>query len=197
MSISSHVTGAGRQAAVAIKLLAVMTVAIGVVYPLVVWAVGQVIAPDRAAGQLLVADGVQRGSSLIGQDFPIADDEWFHGRPSAADHDGLASGPSNLGPSSPDLLDSIAQRRAAIAEVEGVDPSAVPPDAVTASASGLDPSISPAYAALQVERVAEARRVSVGEVRRLVAEHSHGRQLGFLGQPRVDVLALNLALVDD
>jgi K+-transporting ATPase ATPase C chain len=197
MSISSHTSGAGRQLVVAVRLLAVVTVVIGVLYPLVVWAAGQVIAPGRAGGQLLVADGAKRGSSLIGQEFPIADDQWFHGRPSAEDHDGLASGPSNLGPSNPDLLDSIEQRRAAVAEVEGVAPAAVPPDAVTASASGLDPSISPAYAALQVERVAQARGLPVAEVERLVAEHTAGRQLGFLGQPRVAVLELNLALEGD
>ena len=169
----------GRQAWVAIRLLAVATVLLGVVYPAGVWAAGQVLPGHHAA---------------IGQDFPVADDAWFHGRPSAGDYDGLASGPSNLGPSSPDLLDLVEQRRAAVAEVEGVDPALVPADALTASASGLDPFISPEYAALQVERVAEKRGLPAAEVERLVDDHTSSRQLGFLGQPRVDVLALNQAL---
>jgi K+-transporting ATPase ATPase C chain len=132
------------------------------------------------------------GSSLIGQD--IEGPQWFHPRPSAVRYDAMASGGSNLGPSSSALADEIARRRARIAKQNGVPPSEVPPDALTASGSGLDPDISPAYAELQVARVARARGMSVVEVRRLVAEHTQGRILGFLGEPRVDVLELDLAL---
>lgn len=178
-NLTHALTSTGRQAWVGLRLLLVATVLLGVAYPAAVWAVGRVLPVDEAT---------------IGQDFPVADDDWFHGRPSVNDYDGLASAPSNLGPSSPDLLALIDERRAAVAEVEGVDPSAVPPDALTASASGLDPFISPEYAALQVERVAGARGLSVAEAQRLVDAHTSSRQLGFLGQPRVDVLALNRAL---
>lgn len=180
MSNLTHVlTSTGRQAWVGARLLLVATLLLGIGYPAVIWAAGQVVPGHEAS---------------IGQDFPVADDDWFHGRPSANDDDGLASGPSNLGPSSPDLLDLIEQRRAAVAQVEGVDPGSVPADALTASASGLDRFISPEYAALQVDRVAQDRGLSVAEVERLVRAHTSGRQLGFLGQPRVDVLALNRAL---
>lgn len=178
-NLTHTLTSTGRQAWVGIRLLLVATVLLGVAYPAAVWAAGQVVPGHEAT---------------IGQDFPVADDGWFHGRPSANDYDGLASAPSNLGPSSPDLLALIDERRAAVAEVEGVDPSAVPPDALTASASGLDPFISPEYAALQADRVAAERGLPVAEVERLVEAHTSSRQLGFLGQPRVDVLALNRAL---
>ncbi len=178
-NLTHTLTSTGRQAWVGLRLLLVATVLLGVAYPAAVWAVGRVVPGDDAT---------------IGQDFPVADDGWFHGRPSANDYDGLASSPTNLGPSNPDLVALIDERRAAIAEVEGVDPALVPPDALTASASGLDPYISPAYAALQVDRVAEERGLTVAEVERLVASHTSSRQLGFLGQPRVDVLALNRAV---
>ena len=137
-------------------------------------------------------DGQVVGSRLIGQQFE--GDEWFLPRPSANDYDTLASGPSNLGPLSTDLIASIGERRAEVAAREGVDESAVPPDAVTASASGLDPHISPAYAALQAPRVAAANGLSLDEVERLVEEHTDGRGLGFLGEPGVNVLELNLAV---
>lgn len=178
-NLTHTLTSTGRQAWVALRLLLVATVLLGVVYPAAVWTVGRVVPGDEAT---------------IGQDFPVADDGWFHGRPSANDYDGLASAPTNLGPSSPDLLAQIDERRAAIAEVEGVDPSIVPPDALTASGSGLDPFISPEYAALQVDRVAERRGLPVAEVERLVRDHTSSRQLGFLGQPRVDVVQLNRAV---
>ena len=194
MSLSHVTTATGRQALVAIKTLVVMTLVLGVVYPLVVWAIAQVVAPGRADGQIVESGGRLVGSAIIGQDFPVEDDQWFHGRPSANDYDGLASAPSNLGPSSPDLIAAIEERRAAIAEVEGVDPADVPPDALTGSASGLDPYVSPAYAAIQVARVADARGLSEAAVREAVEEHTSGRSFGFLGEPKVDVLLLNLAL---
>jgi K+-transporting ATPase ATPase C chain len=183
-----------RQALVGLKILLVMTVVLGVAYPLSVWGVSQVALHGRANGQIVSVGDRHVGSRLIGQDFAVKDDGWFHSRPSAAGYDGLASAASNLGPTNPDLLASIAKRQRAIAALERVDVSAIPPDAVTASASGLDPYISPEYAALQVGRVADAHGLSRSDVRALVAAHTRGRQLGFLGEPTVDVLSLNLAV---
>jgi K+-transporting ATPase ATPase C chain len=120
--------------------------------------------------------------------------QYFQPRPSASDYDGTASGGSNLGPNSAELADLIRQRRAEVAAFNGVPASQVPPDAVTASASGLDPDISPAYAAIQVDRVARARGADPGDVQRLVVEATSGRDLGFIGAPHVNVLELNLAL---
>ncbi|WP_374208159.1 potassium-transporting ATPase subunit KdpC [Aeromicrobium sp. CnD17-E] len=180
-----------RQSLAAVRVLLVLTVLLGVLYPAAVWAVGRAV-PDRADGSLLRVDGVAVGSRLLGQTFEGA--QWFHPRPSANDHDGLASAPSNLGPSNPDLLAAIRERRAAVAREDGVPPSAVPADALTASGSGLDPDISPAYAALQVPRVARERGLDEETVRRLVAEATSGRQLGFLGEPTVNVLELNASL---
>lgn len=180
-----------RQSVAALRLMLVLTVLLGIGYPVAVWAVAQPFG-DRAAGQPIRVDGSVVGSRLLAQ--PFEGREWFHPRPSAGGHDPLASGPSNLGPSSPDLLALIAERRAAVARTEGVDPSRVPPDAVTASASGLDPHVSPAYAALQVPRVAQARGLSVARVEELVAEATDGRLLGFHGEPGVNVLELNAAL---
>ncbi|MDR6118761.1 K+-transporting ATPase ATPase C chain [Aeromicrobium sp. SORGH_AS981] len=180
-----------RQSLAAVRVLLVLTVLLGVLYPAAVWAVGRAV-PDRADGSLLRVDGVAVGSRLLGQTFEGA--QWFHPRPSANDDDGLASAPSNLGPSNPDLLAAIRERRAAVAREDGVPPSAVPADALTASGSGLDPDISPAYAALQVPRVARERGLDEETVRRLVAEATSGRQLGFLGEPTVNVLELNASL---
>lgn len=182
-----------RQSLVGLKALVVMTVLLGIAYPALIWGVGQVTFDGNAGGQI-VSSGGDRGSRIIGQGFPVKDDQWFHGRPSAADYDGLASAPSNLGPSNPDLIAAITHRQEDIVAVEGVTVSAIPPDAVTASASGLDPYISPEYAALQVGRVARARDLSESAVRQAVAASTDGRQLGFLGEPRVNVLGLNLTL---
>ena len=185
-----------RQSLVGLKVLIVMTVLLGVAYPTAVWGVGQVAFHGRANGQIVSASGKDIGSKIIGQNFTVEDDQWFHSRPSAAGdgYDGLASAASNLGPSNPVLLKLIKQRQKAISTVEGVPVSAIPADAVTASASGLDPYISPDYAALQVKRVAEKRGLSESVVRKLVADNTYGRQLGFLGEPKVNVLELNLAL---
>lgn len=182
-----------RQSAAGLRVLLVLTVLTGLLYPLAVFAVGRLV-PDRADGSMVEVDGEVVGSRLIGQ--PFDGDEWFLPRPSAAGdgYDPLASGASNLGPENADLLAAVEQRRAEVAEREDVDPGIVPPDAVTASGSGLDPHISPAYADLQVPRVARTRGLDEDTVRRLVAEATTGRELGILGEPRVNVLELNAAL---
>lgn len=168
-----------------------LTVLLGVVYPVAVWAAGRAFA-DRADGQLVYRDGEVVGSKLLGQEFE--GEQWFHSRPSANAYDTLASAPSNLGPSNPDLLAAIAERRAAVAKEEGVRPADVPADAVTASGSGLDPQISVAYAKLQADRVAEANGLTPELVRGLIEEHTQGPGLGFLGVEGVNVLELNLAI---
>jgi len=180
-----------RQSWAALRLLAVLTLLLGIAYPLAVWGAAQAV-PGRADGSLVTVDGEVVGSELLGQSFE--GDEWFLPRPSANDYDTLASAPSNLGPSSPDLLALIEERRAEVAEREGVDPADVPPDALTASASGLDPHISPAYAALQAPRVAVQNGLPIDDVLRLVEENTQGRALGFLGEPGVNVLLLNVAV---
>lgn len=184
---------------VAVRTLALATAALGVGYTLLVTGAGQLLLPAQANGSLVTdADGEVVGSALLGQSFTDADGaplaEYFQPRPSVSDADPAASGGSNLGPENPDLVAAIAERRAEVAALEGVAESAVPADAVTASASGLDPHISPAYAAIQVDRVAAARGLSPEVVADLVAAHTSGRVLGYLGEPTVDVLALNLAL---
>ena len=190
-----------RQYVASVRVLLVLTVVLGVLYPLAVTGVGKVIFKNQSNGSLVSAGGSVVGSSLLGQNF--TDDkgnplpQWFQPRPSAAGADGYdptASGASNLGPSSDVLLKNIADRRAAVAAFDGVAPSSVPPDALTASGSGLDPDISPAYAYEQVNRVAKARGLDVAKVRQLVADQVQGRSLGFLGEQTVHVLALNLAL---
>lgn len=181
-----------RQALTGLRLLVVLTVLLGIAYPLVVTGVGRVAFPHQAAGSLLSSGSKVSGSRLLGQQF--AGDQWFASRPSASDYDAQASGGSNAGPSDPELLATIAKRRAAVATREGVDPASVPAEAVTASASGLDPFISPRYAALQEPRVARARGLSATQVAALVAAATSGRVLGFLGEPRVNVVTLNAAL---
>lgn len=186
---------AGRQLLVALRLLIAMTIVLGIGYPVVILGLGQLLAPSAANGSMITgADGQVVGSSLIGQQF--TGDQWFTGRPSAAGdgYDAMSSGGSNLAAGSPELEALIDERRAEIAAANGVDPSAVPADAVTASASGLDPDISPQYALLQVDRVAAARGLPVEQVNDLVQMHLQGPTLGFIGQERVNVLELNLAL---
>ena len=184
-----------RQLPAAIGMLIVFTVLTGVLYPLVVTAIGQVAFHDKAEGSLIEVDGRVVGSSLIGQ--PFTDPEYFHPRPSAAGdgYDAAASSGSNLGPSNPVLLSMVEDRVAAYRADNGLtDDVLVPVDAVTASASGLDPHISVANAELQAARVAEARGVDIDAVLDLVDEHTSGRDLGFLGEEGVNVLELNLAL---
>lgn len=182
-----------RQSVAGLRVLLVLTVLTGLLYPLTVFGVGRLV-PDCADGSMIKVDGQVVGSRLIGQ--PFDGDEWFLPRPSVAGdgYDPLASGASNLGPENADLLAAVEQRRAEVAAREGVDQALVPPDAVTASASGLDPHISPAYADLQVARVAHTRGLDEDTVRQLVAEATTGRELGILGEPRVNVLELNVAL---
>ena len=186
-----------------LKLLLAATLVLGVLYPLAVTGVSQVALPWRADGSLVTATGEHTtdpddavGSALLGQAVPD-DAGLFVPRPSAAGdgYDPLATAGSNLGPESPELVGLIRERKAAVAAREGVDESAVPPDAVTASASGLDPDVSPAYADLQVARVAAAQGLEESVVRRLVDEHTSGRTAGVLGEPRVNVLALNTAVL--
>ena len=188
----------GRQLLAAVRFLLLATVVLGVLYPLVMTGVAQVIAPSAADGSLVRVDGEVVGSSLIGQSFTDADGdplpEYFQSRPSASDYDGAASGGSNLGPNSPELVAAVEERLSAVAEFNDVPVADVPADAVTASASGLDPGISLAYADLQVARVAAKRGLPVSTVEELVEDATHGRDLGFIGDPYVDVLALNLAL---
>lgn len=187
-----------RSLGVAIRLTLLATVVLGVVYPLAVWGVGQAVFHDQANGSIVSRDGKPVGSSLIGQSFAGKQaDRWFQSRPSAAGEDGYdanASSGSNLGPTNPDLVKAIRERKAAVAKADGVSASDVPADAVTASGSGLDADISPAYALEQVSRVADARGLSESVVRKLVDEHTEARQLGVLGDPAVNVLSLNLAL---
>jgi len=186
-----------RQFLAGLRLLLVLTVILGIGYPLVMTGVGQAAFHARANGSLLHHDGQPVGSALLGQNF--TGPQWFHPRPSAAGthgYDALASGGSNLGPNSAKLRAAIAANRAAAAKADGVPAASVPPDALTASASGLDPDITPAYAYLQANRVARARGLDPATVRRLVAAHVTGRALGFLGEPHVNVLELNLALAN-
>ncbi|WP_436701451.1 potassium-transporting ATPase subunit KdpC [Nocardioides sp. BYT-33-1] len=190
--VASTFADLARQSLAALRLLVVFTVVLGIGYPVAVWAVGRTLG-DRADGQPVRVDGQVVGSALLGQSFEGA--QWFHPRPSANDYDPLASAPSNLGPLSPDLAAAIAERRTAVAASEGVAESAVPADALTASGSGLDPHISPAYADLQAARVAAANGLSLATVRRLIEEHTQGRFLGFAGEPGVNVVTLNVAIL--
>ncbi|MCD9153103.1 potassium-transporting ATPase subunit KdpC [Aeromicrobium duanguangcaii] len=191
MLIYSLLTDLARQSAAGLRLLLVLTVLLGVGYPAAVWAVAQPMG-DRAAGQPVRLDGKVVGSALLGQQFE--GERWFHSRPSPNDHDTLASAPSNLGPSSEDLMSAIAERRATVAAAEGVDPEQVPADALTASGSGLDPHISPRYARLQAPRVARANGLETRDVLGLIESSTSGRHWGFLGEPGVNVLQLNLAI---
>jgi K+-transporting ATPase ATPase C chain len=184
-----------KQLIIAIKATLLLTVVTGLLYPLAVTGLAQVLFPHQANGSLRVVNGKTIGSELIGQRFTKP--EYFHGRPSAAGndgYDGLSSGGSNLGPTNQHLADRV---RDDIKKFRAENPTytgPIPADLVTTSASGLDPHISPASADVQVARVAAARGVSADAVRQLVAAHTEGRQYGLLGEPRVNVFELNLAL---
>ncbi|MFF2273526.1 potassium-transporting ATPase subunit KdpC [Agromyces sp. NPDC058136] len=188
---------------VAVRAMLLFTLVLGVAYTLVITGIGQLAAPAQANGSTVRdAEGEVVGSALIGQSFSDADGnalpEWFQPRPSAAGdgYDGGASSGSNQGPENADLIAAIDERHAAIAEADGAAAHEVPADAVTASASGLDPHISPDYARLQVARVAAERGLPEAEVAELVQSFVQGRDLGYLGEETVNVLRLNLALAE-
>jgi K+-transporting ATPase ATPase C chain len=200
-SVRTHLT--------ALRALLVLTVILGVAYPLLVTGISQVAFQDKANGSIVKADGKEIGSSLIGQNFNLPktnpddpkeeakpDPKWFQPRPSAAGtgYDASSSSASNQGPNSEDLLKAVDDRRAAVAEFDGVDPASVPADALTASGSGLDPDISKAYAKEQVARVAKARNLPVEKVNQLVDTYTENRSLGFLGNEAVNVVLINKAL---
>jgi K+-transporting ATPase ATPase C chain len=179
----------------ALASVALLTLITGCIFPLALWGVGRPAFPSQADGSLVTDNGAVVGSRLIGQTFSRP--EYFQTRPSAAGtgYDASSSGGTNLGPSNPTLVQDVRQFAADYRKANGLAPDAdIPIDAVTRSASGLDPHISPANADLQVARVARTRGLVEAAVRRLVNEHTEGRQLGFLGEPRVSVLELNLAL---
>ncbi|MET8514506.1 potassium-transporting ATPase subunit KdpC [Streptomyces sp. NPDC005077] len=191
----------------ALRMLLAFTVITGIGYPLLVTGIAQAGLSHQANGSLLTTNGTPVASGLIGQNFALPkknpddakeplrpDPKWFQPRPSAGGYDPMNSGASNLGPNKTDLIKTVRIRRAAVAAFDGVPPESVPADAVTASGSGLDPAISPAYAYEQVDRVAKARRLGPAKVKALVAHHVQGRVLGFLGQERVNVVELNHAL---
>jgi potassium-transporting ATPase KdpC subunit len=196
-----------RQHIAALRLLLVFTVVTGIIYPVVMVAISQVAFHNQANGSLVSSHGRVVGSGLLCQEFVTAKGnplpQYFQPRPSSAILSGAKndygcdprySSASNLGPNNPDLVTAIKQRQRQIAAFDHVRISQIPPDAVTTSASGLDPDISPANAAIQVNRVAAARHISPSAVTALVQQYTQGRTLGFLGQPAVNVLGLNIAL---
>jgi potassium-transporting ATPase KdpC subunit len=179
----------------AVVMLLLMTVVTGIAYPLAVTGVAKVLFPSQANGSLIAKDGKPIGSTLIGQSF--TDPKYFWGRPSATTpqaNNGTGSNGSNLGPTNPALADAVKQRIDALRAADPGNTAPVPVDLVTTSGSGLDPEISPAAAAYQVSRVAKARGLSSAQVQAMVSMATSGRQFGMLGEPRVNVLKLNLAL---
>ncbi|MFD7132007.1 potassium-transporting ATPase subunit C [Streptomyces sp. NPDC059894] len=215
--MNNSVMNTARLLGAGLRALLVLTLVTGVLYPLAVTGIAQGLFHDKANGSEIVADGRVVGSSLIGQSYnlplekgqrtPDADLRWFQGRPANGlgansvntRYDLLLSGATNLSAGNQDLVRQVEAAQAAVVRdnsVPGwtVEPSDVPADAVTSSGSGLDPDISPAYADLQVHRVAARNGLSAARVERLVEDHTEGRTLGFLGEPRVNVLELNIAL---
>jgi K+-transporting ATPase ATPase C chain len=181
-----------RPAVVSFLLLTLLT---GIAYPMLVTGISQATMPEKANGSLIMKDGKPVGSSLIGQSF--SDPKYFWSRPSATGpmpNNASASSGSNLGPTNPALMDAVKGRVQALRDADPGNTQSVPVDLVTASASGLDPHISPAAAEYQLARVARLRILTPEAVRKMVADHTEGRQFGILGEPRVNVLELNLAL---
>ncbi|MFD4790006.1 potassium-transporting ATPase subunit C [Streptomyces sp. NPDC058459] len=217
--MDNFLTGRARSLGAGLRALLVLTLLTGVLYPLAVTGAAQLLFSDRANGSEVRADGRVVGSSLIGQPYtlplkkgqetPEPDLRWFQGRPAAGlgtnsentRYSLLLSGATNLAADNKVLVQRVADAKAAVVRDNSVPghpvrSADVPADAVTSSGSGLDPDISPEYARLQTHRVAARNHLSVAEVARIVREHTEGRTLGFLGEPRVDVLALNSALRD-
>jgi len=183
-----------RQLQAGLRVLLILTILTGIVYPLVILGVGQVVAHGQADGSLVEHAGIVVGSSSLGQQ--VTGPQWFHDRVSAVEYVGNKSGGSNLGPNEPGLAKALQDNGDTVRRDNPDAPAVLPPDALTTSASGLDPDISPEYAALQVGRVAAARGLTVSQVQAVVATHTKGRILGFLGEPRVNVTELNVALAD-
>jgi K+-transporting ATPase ATPase C chain len=207
--MSKPLPAAVRTYATALRMLLVMTVILGVAYPLVVTGISQVAFADKANGSIIKdTKGNEIGSSLLGQNYnlpkvnpndpketPKPDPKWFQPRPSAANYDPHGSAASNLGPNDDGLTKTVEQRRTDVAAFDGVDPASVPADALTASGSGLDPQISVAYAKEQVARIVKTRgNVTADQLNALITKYTDGRSLGFLGDPGVNVVLLNKAL---
>ncbi|MFI0791003.1 potassium-transporting ATPase subunit KdpC [Streptomyces lydicus] len=214
--MNNSVRNTARLLGAGLRALLVLTVVCGVLYPLLVTGVAQAAFPGKANGSEVTSHGKVVGSSLLGQRYdkgtdrkgdPVPDLRFFQPRPSAGlgsnrtngvntRYDLQVSGASNLGATNTDLVKAVSERKKWVSETYGVPLSQVPADAVTSSGSGLDPDISPAYARLQADRVAKENRLPADRVRRLVEDHTDGRTLGFMGEPRVNVLELNIALKD-
>ncbi|MFI9356735.1 potassium-transporting ATPase subunit KdpC [Streptomyces lydicus] len=214
--MNNSVRNTARLLGAGLRALLALTVVCGVLYPLLVTGVAQAAFPGKANGSEVTSHGKVVGSSLLGQRYdkgtdrsgkPVPDLRFFQPRPSAGlgsnrtngvntRYDLQVSGASNLGATNTDLVKAVGERKKWVSETYGVPLSQVPADAVTSSGSGLDPDISPAYARLQADRVAKENRLPADRVRRLVDDHTDGRALGFLGEPRVNVLELNIALKD-
>jgi K+-transporting ATPase ATPase C chain len=197
--MNNSVVNTGRLAWAALRMLLVLTVVTGILYPLAVTGIAQAFFNDKANGSIVKVDGKEVGSKLIGQSWNIPgtdkpDPKWFQGRPSNSSYDPLATGSSQLGAGDPRLVKAVKAAKRQVAEFNGVPESKVPVDAVTGSASAIDPDISPEYADIQVRRVAEANGLTAAQVQKLVDDHAQGRTAGFLGEPRVNVLQLNIAL---
>ncbi|MEU9247272.1 potassium-transporting ATPase subunit KdpC [Streptomyces sp. NPDC048385] len=197
--MNTSLANSTRMAWAALRMLLVLTVVTGIIYPLVVTGIGQALFHGKANGSIVKVDGKEVGSKLIGQSWNIKgtdkpDPKWFQGRPSNSNYDPLATGSGQLSASNPKLVAAVKAAKKQVAAFNGVPESKVPADAVTGSASAIDPDISPAYADIQVKRVAEANGLSAAKVQKLVDDHTTGRALGFMGEPRVNVLELNIAL---
>ncbi|WP_432074673.1 potassium-transporting ATPase subunit KdpC [Streptomyces wuyuanensis] len=199
--MNNSVTNTGRLAWAALRMLLVLTVVTGVLYPLAVTGIAQGLFHDKANGSIVKAEGREVGSELIGQTWNVKgtenpDPKWFQPRPSNSGYDPLATGSSQLGASDAKLTKTVGDAKKRVASFNGVPESEVPKDAVTGSASAIDPHISPEYAEIQIKRVAKANGLSEQQVTKLVDGHTEGRTAGFLGEPHVNVLQLNLALKD-
>lgn len=176
----------------AVRAAIVLILLCGGLYPLLITTAGKVMFPHQALGSLIIIDGTVVGSELVGQ--PFTAPEYFHGRPSSAEYDPFSVGGYNYAASNPDLKARVAEDSEDIAQRESVAPTSIPADLLAASGSGIDPHISPESAILQAERVASARGISIAKVNELIEQYTEGPTLGVFGQPRVNVLKLNLAL---